>query len=240
EGRAVEKLVIRPENPENIKSKVLLTARHHACEMMANYTLEGIIAAILSNDQTMKELRESTEFWIIPFMDKDGVENGDQGKNRSPRDHNRDYEGECIYCSTSSLRNQVPEWSNGELQVALDLHCPWIKGEYNEVIYMVGTENSNVAKNQEVFMNYILENNRGILKYDPRQGLLPFGTAWNTSKNYEDGRSFSSWASNIIGADLVTTFEIPYSVHNDSVMTVEKLRLFGKDIAFALFNYLNN
>lgn len=237
-GRSVEKLVIRPEGANSIKRKVLLTARHHACEMTANYALEGMVAAILSDNPAMNEFRESTEFWIIPFMDKDGVEDGDQGKNRAPRDHNRDYDGKSIYCSTATLREQVPAWSNGDLQVAIDLHCPWIKGAYNEVIYMVGTEKPEIAKSQHAFLQYISENNRGPLKYDLKQGLLPFGMAWNTSENYEQGRSFASWASNIPGIDLATTFEIPYAVHNESVMTAEKLRLFGRDLAFALFNYI--
>ena len=237
-GRDVEKLVIRPVNPDNIKQKILLTARHHACEMMANYTLEGIIAAILSEELAMKEFRETTEFWIIPFMDKDGVENGDQGKNRAPRDHNRDYHGKSIYCSTATLREQVPKWSDDKLQAAIDLHCPWIKGDFNEHIYMVGTENPDIAKSQYAFLNYISDNNQGPLKYDLEKGLLPFGTAWNTAKNYQQGRSFSSWASSIKGIDLATTFEIPYSVHNEIDMTVENLRLFGRDLAFALFSYL--
>jgi murein tripeptide amidase MpaA len=36
--------------------------------------------------------RERFRFLAVPFMDKDGVEDGDQGKNRRPRDHN-----ECAY-----------------------------------------------------------------------------------------------------------------------------------------------
>src|SRR5690606_13097813 len=45
--RAIEKITISSER-KNPKFKVLLTARHHACEMMANYVLEGIIESILN------------------------------------------------------------------------------------------------------------------------------------------------------------------------------------------------
>ncbi|MFV0268710.1 MAG: M14 family zinc carboxypeptidase [Draconibacterium sp.] len=87
-NRVIEKITI-PATSEEPKHKVLITVRHHACEMMASYVLEGIIESLLNN-KNLQSLREGTEFLIIPFMDKDGVENGEQGKNRVPRDHNRD------------------------------------------------------------------------------------------------------------------------------------------------------
>ena len=88
------------------------------------------------------------EFFVVPFVDKDGVEDGDQGKNRRPHDHNRDYGGRAdgdhsIYASTRALRERIPAWSGGKLRVALDLHCPWIRGEHNEVIYFVGGYEKN-------------------------------------------------------------------------------------------------
>lgn len=74
-GRGIERLIIKPLYGE-VKYKVLITARHHACEMMANYEIEGIIKEILNNEW----LKVNIEFCIIPFVDKDGVENGDQEK----------------------------------------------------------------------------------------------------------------------------------------------------------------
>ena len=43
-----------------------------------------------------------------------------------------------MYPSVAAIRSFVPEWSQGRLSVAMDLHCPWIRGPHNEVIYMVG------------------------------------------------------------------------------------------------------
>ena len=71
-----------------------------------------------------KWLREHVEFFIVPIVDIDGVEDGDQGKNRKPRDHNRDYAGESIYPQVKAIRERLPEWSDGKLRLALDLHCP--------------------------------------------------------------------------------------------------------------------
>ncbi len=77
--------------------RIALTCRHHCCEMMASYVLEGIIEEVLVGNEDGRWLREHAELFIVPMVDKDGVEDGDQGKNRKPRDHNRDYVGTSVH-----------------------------------------------------------------------------------------------------------------------------------------------
>ncbi|MHC4557331.1 MAG: M14 family zinc carboxypeptidase, partial [Planctomycetota bacterium] len=108
----------------NPKYRVLLTARHHACEMIASYTLEGLLETVLSDTDLGRWFQNNVELLAIPFVDKDGVEAGDQGKNRKPHDHNRDYARKSIYPSVQAIRHFVPEWSQGKLRAAIDLHCP--------------------------------------------------------------------------------------------------------------------
>jgi hypothetical protein len=207
-GRSVERLILKSPVHQQ-KHKVLLTARHHACEMMANYVMEGIIEAVLKNDD-LEWLRENVEFWIIPFVDKDGVELGDQGKNRRPRDHNRDYLGHSIYYSTAVVRHQVPAWSEGKLKIALDIHCPWIKGDNNEFIYIVGSKDERIAGEQIRFSNALEKQHKGQLPFYAKN-YLPYGKAWNTDKNYNKGRSFSGWASTLNGISLAASLEFPYA-----------------------------
>jgi len=74
------------------RHRILLTARHHACESMASFAVEGLLQTVLAGDtEDARWLLENVELLVVPFVDKDGVEKGDQGKNRRPRDHNRDY-----------------------------------------------------------------------------------------------------------------------------------------------------
>lgn len=188
----------------------------------------------------MTRLRNEVEFWIIPFMDKDGVEDGDQGKNRKPKDHNRDYNDESLYCSTAALRAQVPAWSQGNLIAALDLHCPWIKDDLNEHIYLVGSANSRIAEQQLRLIQMLSRHNQSEVKFDAEKGFVPFGTSWNTAKNFVQGKSFSAWASELKGTRLSTTIEIPYSLNNGQLLTPDNLRAFGRDMAFALGEYLHN
>ncbi len=88
DGRDVELLQIG--KPTDRTQPVLVTARHHAAETMASFVLEGFLKEAMSETPEALEFRRNFLLFAVPFVDKDGVEEGDQGKNRKPHDHNRD------------------------------------------------------------------------------------------------------------------------------------------------------
>lgn len=233
-GRVVEKLLISPRR--KARYKVLLVARNHACEAMANYEMEGIIDAIL-NEVGLQYLRDNVEFMMVPFMDKDGVEDGDQGKNRMPRDHNRDYGEHSIYSSVRNLKATVNTWSEGKLKMAIDLHCPHLRGHANEVIYVVGEEGEEMSRKETLFSDLVEAHNRGELPFFSSD-LIPYGTSWNTDKNYVQGISFSKWGTTIPNIDFSTTIEFPYANVAGVMVTKDNARVFGKSVAYAIMHYL--
>jgi predicted deacylase len=237
-GRSVERLHVGKIGGGS-KHRVLLTARHHACEMIASYSLEGLLETVLSDTELGRWFRENVEVLAIPFMDTDGVEDGDQGKNRKPHDHNRDYSGESIYPSVGALRRFVRRWSEGKLKVMLDLHCPYISGTNNEVIYIVGSSNPTIWKQQQKFAEILESVCEGPLPY-AAESSLPFGTSWNTAKNYGTQKSSSRWACEQPSVRMATTIEIPYANVGTVPVTPEKARAFGRDLALALRRYLEN
>jgi len=230
-GRTTERL--RFGSGAKAARKVLLTARHHACECMASYSLEGLMEAALED----RWLRANADFAVIPFMDKDGVEEGDQGKNRRPRDHNRDYDGESVHASVRANREWVPQWSDGSLAFALDLHCPHIRGENNEHIYFVGSPDGGIAKEMDTYSRILERLNRGPLPYRAA-GNIAFGTAWNKSSNYAQGASFAHWVRGIPGIRMGGTIEIPYANCGAVDVTQTTARAFGHALAAALREYL--
>ncbi len=181
----------------------------------------------------------NVEILAVPFVDTDGVEAGDQGKNRIPHDHNRDYAGDSIYPSVRTLRRFVPEWSGARLKVILDLHCPYISGKQNEVIYLVGSSNPAIWRQQKEFATILESVHRGPLPY-LAESSLPFGTAWNTAANYGKQKSCSRWGSQQLSVSLASTIEIPYANVGAAVVTAENARAFGRDLALALRQYLEN
>ena len=220
------------------RHRVLLTARHHCCEMIASYALEGLIETVLGDSRDGQWLRENAALLFVPFMDKDGVEDGDQGKLRRPHDHNRDYAGASIYPEVAALRELAPRWSDGKLIFYLDMHCPWIRGEYNEFIYLVG-DRGEACWSEVLRFSDILESCcQGPLPFF-QVNNLPYGKSWNVSDG--SGRLHSTeWAVGLPGVRFSSTIEIPYANVSGVAVTPENARLFGRDIAAALRRYLES
>jgi len=219
--------------------RVLLTCRHHCCEMMASWALEGLLEAVLADTPDGRWFREHVEVAAVPMMDKDGVEEGDQGKNRKPHDHNRDYLGESIYPAVAALRQFAPKWSAGRLKLALDMHCPYIRGggdgpSSNERVFLVGHPSEEMWRRQQQFGQILQQVRTGPLLYDPKHNIA-WGKAWNT---VVEPKSCSRWAGVLPGISLATTIEIPYASVGDGVVTPQSARLLGRDLARAVRQYL--
>ena len=235
-GRKAEYVVLGCQGAKP-QHRVAITCRHHCCEMMVNYALEGLLQWVLmGNDADARWLREKVGMLIVPFVDKDGVEEGDQGKNRHPKDHGRDYEGESLYASTAAIRGLL---GGNRLSVGLDLHCPGIAGNNSEVIYLVGSRDNRTAHEEQRF-SAILESVRsGTLPFRAAD-YLPFGQAWNNARNYAGGKGFSQWVAELPGVALGTAIEIPYANAGGAEVNHVSLALFGKDLGMALASYLRS
>lgn len=212
------------------KYKMLITARHHACEMMANYVVEGIISETLKDDW----LKNNVELCVIPFMDIDGVEKGDQGKNRNGHDHNRDYADSSIYASTRALRKFVPTWADRKLAVTLDIHCPWIRFGDNDHAFTYGTVNIKTDVEVLEFCKLLKINNTNELKIS--DNFYVPETA-STSPGLSLRRWFSLYTEDF-GVKLPLTIEFPYATNNGQTITQQNARAFGVDVARAMKAYL--
>jgi predicted deacylase len=197
--------------------------------MIASYVLEGILEVALSDAW----YHENTEILAIPFVDKDGVEDGDQGKNRKPRDHNRDYSGESVHESTKALRDFAPGWSDGKLKFAMDLHCPTLRGDHNETIYLVESEDGENSKRIRKLAEILETTQKGPLPYRAKENI-PFGTAWNTAANFKQGTNMARWALSLPGAPTTVTLEVSYANANGATVTAASARALGHDLAHAI------
>lgn len=227
-GRDVPLLASVAKNNDTLPL-ILLTGRHHACESSSGYTLEGFIQA------WGKKLARKARLAVIPFVDLDGVEGGDQGKNRRPHDHNRDYNPEPIYPEVAAIK-QVVE-SQLTPFIALDLHCPYARNGDSETLYLVGSAIPRIEAQQSL-LSQCLEAHASALPYTQANNI-PFGTGWNTGRNYNQGMSFAGWCTQHAHCLLATTVEIPYANASGAENTPAALQDFGNSLAQALADYLS-
>lgn len=245
QGRPVEMLTFGRIDG-GARARVLFTCRHHSCEMMASHVLEGVIEWILSSDdQAARWLLEHVEFVVVPFVDTDGVEAGDQGKNRAPHDHGRDYgPSEGIYASVRAIRDLLREPSVPPFDVVLDLHCPNIAGPTNERIYFVGSPDEGNWALVQMLAEELERVAVGPLPYR-RTNDLPFGTAWNVTQNFvsRDGRavpqqSIGWFLDQQPAAGLHAILEFPYANAEGAEVNATSARAFGADLSQAVERYL--
>ncbi len=243
-GRAAELLRIGAGTEK--KFGVCLTARHHCCEMIASFVMEGMIAEAAGDSETGKWLRENVEFFVVPFIDKSGVEDGDQGKNRKPHDHNRDY-AQKIYPTIQSLTSQMPTAFAGKKIFFLDIHCPWIRhGQYNEQLYFPGPESPQMSVALKEYA-LILEKFQasGAIPYKESFNL-PYGQSWNTAANYtrKPGEpvllNSKAWAATVPGTIFAATAEVPYANATGAEVNETTARELGRNMTKAMAEFLKS
>jgi len=229
-GRIVERLRLGKLDGEP-QHRVALTCRHHSCEMMSSWVLEGILAAILADDDDGRWFQQNVEVVAVPFMDKDGVEDGDQGKARAPHDHNEDYAGEPLYPTVCALKNFLPGWSQGKLRIALDLHCPYI---HWPDIYWVLVPDEPYQANTRAFLTLLADIQEGPLTYT----YSPANTVVWPPTSPPIGTKNFGWSMTLPGMEVPTSLELPYSTNAGVPVTPDNARAFGRDIARAIREYL--
>ena len=215
---------------------VAVTGRHHASEMMGSYVIEGIIQGALADDAQGKWLRDNVDFFIVPFADYDGVEDGDQGKNRAPHDHNRDYADTPIYREVAAIKEQVPVWSAGRPLIFIDVHDPALKGDIHEVIQFLAPQEGVQAERLNRLAELVELNNQGPIIFR-RNMIMKFGVAYNGNVAVPPPIS-SGWARTLPNTLFGVSLEMPYANTGGCEVNSTSAREFGHDIAWGLKAYL--
>lgn len=238
-GRKVELLKIRDTGVLPPHGTIWLTARHHCCEAMGSYALEGFLEAVLSADEVGRQFRTHWEVVAMPFMDKDGVEEGDQGKLRHPHDHNRDYNEQPIYPEVAAAM-RFGLTRRHRIAAFLDLHCPMVHGPWDNRFYLVGSPFPAAAARQNAFMERFGETCSGDIRMHG-DGVLDFGQAWNTHSNFSAGKCATLWAGETFPeADLIASFEVPYANAEGVEVNPETARALGRDLAATLLCHVKD
>lgn len=215
-GRDVGLLQIGEEGPG--KEPVLITGRQHANEAVSSYVLEGFIEAAMSDRAEGKKFREKYVMYVAPIVDIDGVEDGDQGKNRAPHDHNRDWSDAPLYPETRALQELHKKQG---FKYTMDFHCPTLTMDIHQAMYFGGIEAPPVhnLENLQAYAKLIDEKM-------PDKG--PGGPVMKAKKEPSKPEAkHSNWFGFQDGLIMVATFEFPYSPKNRE-MSPSALKEYGK------------
>ena len=222
------------------KYRLFVSARHHCQEASASYVVEGMLAAALADDDLGRWFRENVELRVVPFGDYDGVVGGDQGKNRRPHDHCRDYNEDRpqVHPEVAAIMRMLKAWKPTVVQ---DTHCPWLRSngkadDTNGFTYQVGNQD-NVAEMGEFgrILERVQQSGYGYRAADD----LPFGKFWNKGRNYTQGKTLNLWAQQDLGTcRFVTTFEVPFANQHEKTLYPKDWNGFGRDILLAYRDYL--
>ena len=202
---------------------VILTARHHACESTGSYVLEGVLGELIDNP--VAELR----VFCVPFVDYDGVVDGDQGKNRAPHDHNRDYIDSPIYPEVEGIIKYADQFG---CHFGFDFHAPWHMGGENDNIFVV----RNSIEKQDRFERFAdalkkeLDANK--IAYEKENDSQPM-TGWN-----QPSANFGYIMNHREECDLAFALETTYFGRENNAISADMLICLGKCFAKALKSYL--
>ena len=220
------------------KYRVFLSSRHHCGEVTGTLVLEGFVEQVFAEGPLGDWLRENVEILAVPFVDYDGAVDGDQGKNRSPHDHNRDY-NDFIFPETRAIVDWIKTYVDNDLAVFLDLHSPWIRGEDNEKAYITygWGEKANAAKRR--WSELLEKAQTGSMAYRASDNM-PWNFKWNGPSNVATGhRTSVGWAfATLKGPYLVATYEVPFAKANGKTVTPEACRELGAASAQTLHDFL--
>ena len=215
EGREVELLQVG--RPGTDRRAMLVTGRHHAVETMASFVLEGFLDEALSGSDEAQAFRDRFVLYAVPFVDKDGVENGDQGKNRKPHDHNRDYTEAPIYPEVKAI---MALGESKDVRYALDFHCPTLVMNDHQVMYFVGAK-VHPPHNEANVREFAGRIRKGLPEGAPVGPLV-----WLRDENQPSPKSSRHFGFRE-GAVVSATLEIPFAP-KDRLMEPEHCREYGR------------
>jgi hypothetical protein len=104
---------------------LFLLARQHAGETPGSWVLDGILRFLASDEPEAREIRSTVDVWAAPFVDLDGVVDGDYGKDAFPWDFNRAWEQLPQRPEVQALQCDLLRFAAlTEPRLVIDLHAP--------------------------------------------------------------------------------------------------------------------
>jgi len=211
------------------KYVIWIHGRTHTSETPSSWHLEGMIEALLADNADAREYRKSFVFYIVPFVNPDGVYEGLSRSNSLGvnQEINWGREEEQTVVEVKNLKKQMTELlANRHFDIFLNMHSQVA----NNSAYWVRNAKSTSEKylSQQLLLCYLnaFENNYlalDKLSFSDNAPRYPEGWIWDHSGD----------------KTIAMTLETPYSYYGESNIwaDAENLRDYGKATLNAIGMY---
>jgi Zinc carboxypeptidase/Cytosolic carboxypeptidase N-terminal domain len=95
---------------------IWVTCRQHAAEVTSNYTLEGFMEFLLSDDDQARALRHNAVVHVVPMVNPDGVMLGNYRDSSMGLDLNREWDGRSTMSTSPEIylvQESIADWVSG-------------------------------------------------------------------------------------------------------------------------------
>ncbi len=215
--------------PDSQKYFIWTHGRTHPSETPSSYHLEGMINYFLSDDEVASHLRTKIKWFILPFINPDGVYLGKSRVNANNKDLETSWN-----LSPSQTPREVFHTKNflqsilsqRRIYVALNMHSQ-VANYATFWIHTASSTSNYFYRKQLQFANLQSGNsdfiNPSDYSYSNLQAYFPEGWMW------------ANWGDQI----LALTYETPYTYFsNGQWIDNSVLDLFGKQTVFGIMEYL--
>ncbi|GAB1474900.1 hypothetical protein MASR2M69_23410 [Bacteroidota bacterium] len=234
EGLPIEMITITDKTVDNtLKKRVWIHGRSHPSESPASWHLEGMIDEICNDSDLSKELRKNTIFYIIPFINPDGVKGGFSRSTSTGVniEINWDRPDSLTMPEVKALKKTLERVSSDRpLDLLLNMHSQIA----NSVTYWIHDAESTTGK----FLKDQLLLSSLTINY------TPYYRSVDQSFSAVAPRYCEGWIWNRFKERTIAiTFETPYTFYNENRqgiwVSTNNLKELGKSTLLAVSDLLN-
>jgi dienelactone hydrolase len=220
-GRDVEMLHIGKG-----RFRIFVSARHDAGDAIGNFVIEGMLDEILS-EKNRHWFLHKTNIVVIPFVDKDGVEDKAHGTDYSAR-----YGDEGISTTEATQEFLKTNWEMYWPSMIVDLHANDVRNPAQGVSFVgkpyeaVDVDTDWHWQQTGRFSRNLAGTIKGELKHDPADNVA-WNEGWNKAQK-TDEVNLIEWTACLTSLRFATRLEVP------TTATAETARELGRSLAKAL------
>jgi len=222
EGRTLERL--RLAGAEGPRPGVYLMARQHAGETPGSWVLDGVLRFLASDDAVAREIVDSLDVWVAPFVDLDGVVNGDYGKDALPWDFNRAWESLAMRPEVHALQRDLQRFAEHcAPRLVVDLHAP---GHCTGDIYLQLPREQRPSAQQDGAKRFaeLLAPHFPELQPDSLKRETRYASRWNALA------TLGSWVWDHLDETQCVTVETSYQRIGARVLEIGDYRAIGPQV----------